>query len=78
MTATARLPPSYDQARKLGLPQRMLRYQFGPFMAYFHTQRNDDLMTLTEYALKITPNSEEAHALARLGPVPRGPKGRRD
>jgi tetratricopeptide (TPR) repeat protein len=51
---------AYDTARKLGLPQRMLRYQFGPFIAYFHTGRTDDLMSLVEYALKITPNSEEA------------------
>jgi hypothetical protein len=50
----------YDRARQLGLPQRMLRYQFGPFFAYFHTLRNQDLLTLAEYALKITPNSEEA------------------
>ncbi len=63
---------SYDQARRLGLPQRMLRYQFGPFLAYFHSLRTDDLLTLTEYALKITPTSEEAMlwrgwALFRLG-----------
>ena len=51
---------AYDQARKIGLPQRMLRYQFGPFFAYFHTDRIDDLLALTEYALKRTPNSEEA------------------
>lgn len=51
---------AYDQARKIGLPQRMLRYQFGPFFAYFHTDRIDDLMALTDYALKRTPNSEEA------------------
>lgn len=51
---------AYDQARELGLPQRMLRYQFAPFIAYFHTGQIDDLVTLTEYALKITPNSEEA------------------
>ncbi|MCX8023850.1 MAG: C39 family peptidase [Thermanaerothrix sp.] len=51
---------AYDQARTLGLPQRMLRYQFGPFFAYFHTHRTEDLMALTEYALKRTPNSEEA------------------
>ena len=50
---------SYDQARRIGLPQRMLRYQFGPFIAYFQSLRTDDLLTLTEYALKITPNSEE-------------------
>ena len=45
---------------ELGLPQRMLRYQFGPFIAYFHTGQIEELITLTEYALKITPNSEEA------------------
>lgn len=50
---------AYDQARTLGLPQRMLRYQFGPFIAYFHSGRIDDLMELTEYALKRTANSEE-------------------
>jgi tetratricopeptide (TPR) repeat protein len=51
---------AYDQTRNLGLPQRMLRYQFGPFFAYFHAERLDDLMTLTEYALQRTPNAEEA------------------
>jgi tetratricopeptide (TPR) repeat protein len=51
---------AYDTARTLGLPQRMLRYQFGPFMAYFHSLRNDDLMSLTKYALEITRTSEEA------------------
>ncbi|MCE1252910.1 MAG: C39 family peptidase [Anaerolineae bacterium] len=51
---------AYDQARALTIPQRMLRYQFGPFLAYFHSGRTDDLMSLVEYALKVTPNSEEA------------------
>ena len=51
---------AYDKARAIGLPQRMLRYQFGPFIAYFHSGQMDDLLTLTEYALKITPSSEEA------------------
>lgn len=51
---------AYDKARELGLPQRMLRYQFGPFIAYFHSGQIEDLIALTEYALKITPNSEEA------------------
>ena len=51
---------AYDRARQLGLPQRMLRYQFGPFMAYFHANRLDELMALVEFALKITPNSQEA------------------
>ncbi len=51
---------AYDVARQIGLPQRMLRYQFGPFIAYFHSFRIDDLMALTEYALQRTKNSEEA------------------
>ena len=65
---------AYDRARQIGWPQRMLRYQFGPFFAYFHTGRNEDLLTLTEYALRVTPKSEEAHlwrgwALYRQGDV---------
>lgn len=51
---------AYDNARNLGLPQRMMRYQFGPFIAYFHSNRIDDLLTLTNYALERTPTSEEA------------------
>jgi tetratricopeptide (TPR) repeat protein len=51
---------AFDTARQIGLPQRMLRYQFGPFFAYFFSGRNDDLLTLTEYALQRTPNSEES------------------
>jgi len=38
----------------------MLRYQFGPFIAYFHSARMEDLNALTDYALKRTANSEEA------------------
>ena len=51
---------AYDTARQLGLPQRMYRYQFGPFFAYFHGNRINELMAVTEYALQITDNSEEA------------------
>lgn len=51
---------AFDTARQLRLPQRMLRYQFGPFLAYFHAGRNEDLLALSEYALGVTPNSEEA------------------
>jgi tetratricopeptide (TPR) repeat protein len=51
---------AFDQARTIGLPQRMLRYQFGPFFAYFHAGRNEDLLVLTKYALQRTPTSEEA------------------
>lgn len=51
---------AFDRARAIGLPQRMLRYQFTPFFAYFHARRMDDLQTVVDYALRITKNSEEA------------------
>jgi tetratricopeptide (TPR) repeat protein len=51
---------AYDKAIEIGLPQRFLRYQFGPFMAYFHSGQLDNLFALTDYALERTKNSEEA------------------
>lgn len=51
---------AFDMARSLGLPQRMVRYQFAPFEAYYFSGRIDDLMAVTGYALQVTPNSEEA------------------
>ncbi|MEW6404949.1 MAG: C39 family peptidase [Chloroflexota bacterium] len=51
---------AYDTARGLGLPLRMFRYQFGPFLAYFHSGRNEDLLVLTDYARGVTEMSEEA------------------
>lgn len=51
---------AYDKAREIGLPLRMFRYQFGPFLAYFHSGRNEDLLALTNYARGVTEMSEEA------------------
>jgi hypothetical protein len=51
---------AFDVARSIGLPQRMLRYQFGPFFAYYNSNRLDDLDLLIDYALRITDVSEEA------------------
>lgn len=51
---------AYDKAREIGLPLRMFRYQFGPFLAYFHADRNEDLLVLAEYARGVTDMSEEA------------------
>ncbi|MBN1267218.1 MAG: C39 family peptidase [Anaerolineales bacterium] len=51
---------SYDRAIQLGLPWRFLRYQFGPYLAYFHSGRFEDLIAITELTLQRTPNSEEA------------------
>lgn len=50
---------AYGKARQLGLPQRMLRYQFGPFITYFHTGQDNELATIAKYALMYTESSEE-------------------
>jgi len=52
---------AYDKSTQIGtLPMRMFRYQFGPFIAYFQSNRIDDLLALTDYARSITEMSEEA------------------
>ncbi len=53
---------AFDQAFTIGLPQRMTRYQFWPFVAYFNADRIDYLLQLTESTYKpINGNySEEA------------------
>lgn len=51
---------AYGTSLTIGLPQRMLRYQFGPFISYFHSFRTEDLLALTRTALVITRTSEEA------------------
>jgi tetratricopeptide (TPR) repeat protein len=50
---------AYDRSREIGLPLRMFRYQFGPFISYFQSNRNDDLLVLTDYARGVTEMSEE-------------------
>ena len=37
---------AYDQAISLGLPWRMMWYQFGPYEAYFRTGRFDDMIAI--------------------------------
>jgi tetratricopeptide (TPR) repeat protein len=66
---------AYDTARQLGLPQRMLRYQFGPFFAYFFSGRNDDLLAVVDYALQRTPNSEESLLWRGWGQYRAGDRG---
>jgi len=65
---------AYDQARRLGLPWRMLWYQFGPFEAYFAVRRYEDVLTLAAANLRNAGNLEESHywrgrALQALGRV---------
>jgi len=42
---------AYDQARLLGLPARMMWYQFGPYEAYLAAGRHGDVLTLAEATL---------------------------
>ena len=43
-----RAAAAYDQARNLGLPWRMMWYQFGPFEAYYHVERYQDMIDLAQ------------------------------
>lgn len=54
---------AYDKARQIGLPFRMFRYQFGPFHAYFYSDRIDDLDILTEYAAHVTHREEQSEEI---------------
>jgi tetratricopeptide (TPR) repeat protein len=42
---------AFDQARLLGLPPRMLWYQFGPYEAYLANGRYTDVIDLTDLIL---------------------------
>jgi tetratricopeptide (TPR) repeat protein len=60
---------AFDQARAIGLPWRMLWYQFGPYEAYYQVGRYDDIIILADVTLKDRPYFEEAYyykGLARL------------
>jgi hypothetical protein len=63
---------AFDQARTIGLPFRMLWYQFGPYEAYYHVGRYDDMITLAQQNLNDGGGQyvEETYyygGLARLG-----------
>lgn len=52
---------AFDQARAIGLPWRMLWYQFGPYEAYYQTGRYDDVVLLAETTLQDRPYFEESY-----------------
>ncbi|MCA9936358.1 MAG: C39 family peptidase [Ardenticatenaceae bacterium] len=63
---------AFDQARAVGLPWRMLWYQFGPYEAYYENGRYEDIILLADTTLKDRPYFEESYyykglALAALG-----------
>lgn len=63
---------AFDQARAIGLPWRMLWYQFGPYEAYYQVGRYEDILLLAEKTLEDRPYFEESYyyqglALAATG-----------
>jgi tetratricopeptide (TPR) repeat protein len=63
---------AYDESRRLGLPYRMLWYQFGPYRAYYYTGRYQEVADLATFAIdsvNSVPGLEEAYywrGLARV------------
>ncbi len=65
---------AYDRSRLLGLPWRMLWYQFGPFKAYYETGRYNEVLSLADATLRTTIHVEELHywrgkALEAMGDI---------
>ena len=63
---------AFDRARSLGLPWRMLWYQFGPYEAYLQTGRYAETIQLADSLVGPTDDLEESHyykglALRALG-----------
>ncbi len=55
---------AYDEARKIGLPYRMLWYQFGPYVSYYSLSRYQDVIDLATFAINGAigePGLEEAY-----------------
>jgi hypothetical protein len=52
---------AFDQALAIGLPWRMLWYQFGPYEAYQRIGRYDDVVLLAETTLTDRPFFEESY-----------------
>jgi tetratricopeptide (TPR) repeat protein len=56
----------FDQARALGLPWRMLWYQYGPFEAYYEVGRYDDVLQLAREVIADIPGVEEVYYFAGM------------
>lgn len=69
---------AYDQARTLGLPWRMMWYQFGPFEAYLATGRNADVIALAQANLNDGGGEfvEETYYYAALARAAMGERDR--
>lgn len=49
----------YDDAFAIGLPFRMLWYQFGPYEAYYYTRRYFDMLALADFVESYTTTIED-------------------
>ena len=58
---------AYDTARTIGLPQRMLRYQFGPFISYFPFLPHGRIADADQICTGNHTHLGRGHAVARLG-----------
>lgn len=52
---------AFDEALRLGLPWRMLWYQFGPYEAYLHTERYGDVLAYANATIGTTEYVEESY-----------------
>jgi hypothetical protein len=63
---------AFDQARAIGLPWRMLWYQFGPYEAYYQIGRMEDVILLADVTLKDRPYFEESFYFRGLAHAAQG------
>jgi tetratricopeptide (TPR) repeat protein len=63
---------SYDRARVIGLPWRMLWYQFGPFRAYYESGRYEELIALADATIATAGDIEEVYYWKGLGLAAQG------
>jgi tetratricopeptide (TPR) repeat protein len=63
---------AYDRARVIGLPWRMLWYQFGPFRAYYEAGRYQELIALADATIATAGNIEEVYYWKGVGLAAQG------
>jgi tetratricopeptide (TPR) repeat protein len=63
---------AFDRARQVGLPWRMLWYQFGMLEAYYQMGRYDDVISLTQANLYQAPELEESYYWRGMSLAARG------
>ncbi|MFW6042390.1 MAG: C39 family peptidase [Chloroflexota bacterium] len=67
-----RAASAFDKARSIGLPWRMLWYQFGPYEAYYQTGRYEDVIVLADVTLQDRPYFEESYYYKALAQIELG------